>query len=342
VCRTVKIWDYQNKTCVQTLTGHTHNVSVACFHPELPIIITGSEDGTVRLWHANTYRLENTLNYGMERIWALSYTRGSNNVAIGYDEGSIMIKMGREEPAMSMDGSGKIIWARHNEIQQANINALGDASVADGDVLALATKDLGNCEVYPQTLAHNPNGRFVVVCGDGEYIIYTALAWRNKSFGSAQEFVWAEDAGMYAVREGSSKIKIYKNFKEKTVVKPDFSAEGIFGGTLLGVRSSNSLAFYDWETTDLIRRIEIIPKAVCTVLRPEAWPGFALLVGHAASTIRCTGARRARCLRSARRSRTLSSSSTPGRSRRTARAARRSPTRASKSRLRCWARSRTR
>ena len=45
MCRSVKIWDYQNKTCVQTLTGHTHNVSVACFHPELPIIITGSEDG---------------------------------------------------------------------------------------------------------------------------------------------------------------------------------------------------------------------------------------------------------------------------------------------------------
>ena len=30
---------------------------------------------------------------------------------------------------------------------------------------------------------------FVVVCGDGEYIIYTAMALRNKSFGSAQEFV---------------------------------------------------------------------------------------------------------------------------------------------------------
>jgi len=33
--------------------------------------------------------------------------KGSNNVAIGYDEGSIMIKLGREEPAMSMDSSGK-------------------------------------------------------------------------------------------------------------------------------------------------------------------------------------------------------------------------------------------
>jgi hypothetical protein len=35
---------------------------------------------------------------------------------------------------------------------------------------------------------------FVVVCGDGEYIIYTALAWRNKSFGSALEFVWSYDS----------------------------------------------------------------------------------------------------------------------------------------------------
>ena len=36
--------------------------------------------------------------------------------------------------------------------------------------------------------------RFVVVCGDGEYIIYTAMALRNKAFGSALEFVWAVDS----------------------------------------------------------------------------------------------------------------------------------------------------
>jgi hypothetical protein len=26
-----------------------------------------------------------------------------------------------------------------------------------------------------QTLKHSPNGRFVAVCGDGEYLVYTAL-----------------------------------------------------------------------------------------------------------------------------------------------------------------------
>ena len=74
----VKIWDYQTKACVQTLEGHTHNVSAAFFHPELPIIITGSEDGTLRVWHSNTYRPEYTLNYSMERLWSLSYVKGSN------------------------------------------------------------------------------------------------------------------------------------------------------------------------------------------------------------------------------------------------------------------------
>ena len=36
----------QNKTCVQTLEGHAQNISCVAFHPELPIILTGSEDGT--------------------------------------------------------------------------------------------------------------------------------------------------------------------------------------------------------------------------------------------------------------------------------------------------------
>ncbi|XP_071946200.1 coatomer subunit beta'-like [Antedon mediterranea] len=260
--RLVKIWDYQNKNCVQTLEGHAQNISCVSYHPELPIIMTGSEDGTVRIWHANTYRLETTLNYGLERVWTISNQRGSNSVALGYDEGSIIIKLGREEPAMSMDINGKIIWAKHAEIQQANLKSMGDMEIKDGERLGLGVKDMGSCEIYPQTISHNPNGRFVVVCGDGEYIIYTAMALRNKSFGSALEFIWSNDASEYAIRENSTTVKIFKNFKERKNFKPDFGAEGIFGGVLLGVKSSSGLAFYDWETTSLVRRIEIIPKNV--------------------------------------------------------------------------------
>ena len=76
--KTAKVWDYQTKACVQTLEGHGHNVSAVCFHPELPIIITGSEDGSIKFWHSTTYRLESTLNYGLERLWALGACKGSN------------------------------------------------------------------------------------------------------------------------------------------------------------------------------------------------------------------------------------------------------------------------
>lgn len=49
-------------------------------------------------------------------------------------------------------------------------------------------------------------GRFIVVCGDGEYIIYTSQALRNKSFGSALDFVWsAVGTGDYAIRESINK-----------------------------------------------------------------------------------------------------------------------------------------
>mmetsp|Transcript_23742 Transcript_23742/g.62029 ORF Transcript_23742/g.62029 Transcript_23742/m.62029 type:complete len:903 (+) Transcript_23742:102-2810(+) len=258
----VKIWDYQVKTCVQTLEGHTQNVCSVCYHPEMPVILTGSEDGTVRVWNSGTYRAENTLNYGLERVWSMAYRKGTNNVAIGYDEGTIMIKMGREEPAVSMDSTGKIMWAKHQEVQQTNLAKMGDMTCKDGEVIALPIKDMGSCEIYPNALSHNPNGRFVVVCGDGEYIIHTALNFRNKSFGSALEFVWGPGSE-YAIRESTSKVRIFaKDFKERSKVAVDYSAEGIFNGNLLAVRGSDSLHFYDWESAQHICEIEVAAQDV--------------------------------------------------------------------------------
>lgn len=41
------------------------------------------------------------------------------------------------------------------------------------------------------------------------------------------EWVWLDVFDFrYAVREGSSKVKIFKNFKEKKTFKPELGAEG--------------------------------------------------------------------------------------------------------------------
>ncbi|KAI9889890.1 MAG: hypothetical protein M1814_004725 [Vezdaea aestivalis] len=262
--RTVKIWDYTTKSLIATLEGHASNVSFACYHPELPVIISGSEDGTIKIWHANTYRLEQSLTYGLERAWCVSYQRGRQGVAMGFDDGAVVVKMGREEPAMSMDSSGKIIWARHSEILTTVIKG-GDATIKDGAPISLPSKDLGSCDLYPQTLLHSPNGRFVAVCGDGEYIIYTALAWRNKTFGPAHDFAWGakENNNDYAIRESNTSVKVFRNFKEvQRGLDVGYQAEGLSSGVLLGVKGQGGIGFFDWQSGGLVRRIEVDPRSV--------------------------------------------------------------------------------
>jgi coatomer subunit beta' len=259
--RTVCVWDYQTKQCIQTLSSHTNNVSAALFHPTLPIILTGSEDGTVRIWHAATYRLEATLNYLLERVWSIAVLKGSNSAAIGYDEGTVVIKLGSEEPIASMHG-GKIIWAKGNEIQTANLKRLDEGTAAaDGERVPVPVQDMGAAEIFPQYIAHHPNGRLFAVCGDGEYVVYTAQALRNKSFGSALEFVWGH-SGAYATRDSAGKITVFQDFKENFSFKPPFAVDAIFGGRLIAVVGNDFVCFYEWTEYRLVRRIDVVPKEI--------------------------------------------------------------------------------
>lgn len=264
--RTIKIWDYQTKACLQTLEGHSHNVSSVCFHPRLPILISASEDGTVRLWHSTTYRPETTLNYGLERAWCVAVTKDSNKVAVGYDEGTIVLKLGNEKPVASLDtNSAKLVWAQSHDIQTASLKGLSrDAELVDGERVALGLRDLGACEVYPQQVQHNCNGSFIVICGDGEYIIYTSQALRNKSFGSALDFVWSSSgSGDYAIRESISRVRTFKNFKDhKQISLPISSADGLFGGALIAVKGPDCVVFFDWEDGQFIRKIDVVPLAI--------------------------------------------------------------------------------
>jgi WD40 repeat protein len=59
---TAKLWsfnpdgsasDNMSATCVATLKGHSKTIMSVAFHPELPLLATGSDDMTTRLWRYN-------------------------------------------------------------------------------------------------------------------------------------------------------------------------------------------------------------------------------------------------------------------------------------------------
>ncbi|KAF8797411.1 hypothetical protein BYT27DRAFT_7228998 [Phlegmacium glaucopus] len=219
----VKVWDYLSKSCVQTMEGHTNNVSFAM--------------GQSRFGIAGTYHIKNTLSYALERSWCVALRKDANEVPVGFDEGVVVIKV-------------------------------------HGTRLPLTTKEIGSTGIFSTSLLHSPNGRFVTVVGDGEYIIYTSLAWRNKSFGNGISFAWAPDSNTYAVLESKVKLKVYKNFRERpgTGMKGSgsWSMESLHGGTLLGARGAGFVMFCDWESGDIVRRIDVEAQNVSWFCTPNA------------------------------------------------------------------------
>ena len=113
----MKIWDYQTKTCIQTLSGHEDNVSVVRFHPRLPYILSGGEDNRVLVHHSGTYKKERVLLQPvLDRCWSIGLSDHSNQVVLGYDEGYCVYRMGRENAVVSMDQQGRVVWAKRQEM----------------------------------------------------------------------------------------------------------------------------------------------------------------------------------------------------------------------------------
>lgn len=265
---TIKVWDYQTKSNVATLEGHMANVSYAVFHPTLPIIISGSEDGTLKIWNANTYKLEKTLNIGLERSWCIAtHPSGKRNyIASGFDNGFTVLSLGDDQPKLSLDPVGKLVYcggkASATDVFSAIIR--GNEEVEEGGALPLQSKELGSIDVFPQSLKHSPNGRFVTVVGDDEFIVYTALAWRNKAFGKCHDFAWGPDSNSYALITETGAVTYYKNFKQVSSwsIPLDYGVEKIFPGSVLGVKADGFVYFFDWESGNLVKRIDVDAKDI--------------------------------------------------------------------------------
>jgi len=241
--RTVRVFDYQSKQVVATLVGHTHNVSFAVWHPSLPLIISGSEDSTLKLWNARSYKLEQTINVGMERAWCVAPKPDSNMLVVGFETGALALKLGRDEPVVSMDASGKLVWARQLEAFSGSVRG---PAPEDGQVVHLQTKDLGAVEMQPSLLSHSPDGRYVAVSGDNDVVVYTALAWRSKFFTAGTDFCWGPD-NTCAVLTSAGEVQVKRQFKDAYEVSVP-GARRVFGGELLGVVVDEAVAFFDWRT----------------------------------------------------------------------------------------------
>jgi coatomer subunit beta' len=69
------------------------------------------------------------------------------------------------------------------------------------------------------------------------------------------------------VLESKIKLRVYKNFKERGGAgmkgAGSWSIDGLHGGPLLGARGKGFVVFWDWESGEIVRRIDVNAKKMC-------------------------------------------------------------------------------
>jgi WD40 repeat protein len=88
--KNILIWNSQTGELKQTLEGHTQAVESLAFHPTQPWLISGSYDGTIKVWHRETGKLLKTLDAG-SAIWSVTISPDGNWLASGHRDNAVRV-----------------------------------------------------------------------------------------------------------------------------------------------------------------------------------------------------------------------------------------------------------
>ena len=81
-----------------------NNVSCVLFHARQDIIVSNSEDKSIRVWDSTKRTGLQTFRREHDRFWILVSHPEMNLLAAGHDSGVIVFKLERERPAFSVSG----------------------------------------------------------------------------------------------------------------------------------------------------------------------------------------------------------------------------------------------
>ena len=91
-----------------------------------------------------------------------------------------------------MDPYGKLTYPCDTDIVSANHQTFGDSGVTERQRIPVAMQEIGSSKIHAMSLWHSSNGYPTTMASNGEYIIYTALAWRNEVVDIGSAFCMVE------------------------------------------------------------------------------------------------------------------------------------------------------
>ena len=97
------VWFLETKAWeVDTCRGHYNNVSCVIFHPKQELIISNSEDKSIRVWDMAKRVCLNQFRREHDRYWVIGAHPTLSLFAAGHDSGMVIFKLERERPAYAV------------------------------------------------------------------------------------------------------------------------------------------------------------------------------------------------------------------------------------------------
>lgn len=218
----------------------------------LPFFAACAEDGKLNLVSTKTFEVVGEYDHFMKKAWSIHIL--DRKLAIGYDEGSMVIQIGQETPLFSFT-KGKLILCKNSAFFTSNLKAVLTKNLKDFESIKPEQKEIGSTDLFPKDLQHSPNGQYFFVTDGTEYAIHKAQTGKQTTFGNCDGIVWSPQNNL-CVMDGNHKVKIVSpSGEEINSLELDFYVEKIFGGDLLGVVGLDFVVFYDYDSLDYMGKI---------------------------------------------------------------------------------------
>jgi len=228
------------------------------FHAKQDIIVSNSEDKSIRVWDATKRTGIQTFRREHDRFWILATHPEMNLLAAGHDSGMIVFKLERERPAFAVSGDS-LFYTKDRFLRFYEFSTQRETQVLT--IRRPGSSSLNQC---PKTLSYSPSENAILLCSDadgGSYELYCISKDGTKdSFGRGDMQDPKKGLGGSAVfvarnrfavlDKGSNQVSV-KNLKNELVKKSALptAADAIFyagTGNLL-CRSEDRVFIFDLQ-----------------------------------------------------------------------------------------------
>ncbi|KAJ1339594.1 hypothetical protein BSLG_005773 [Batrachochytrium salamandrivorans] len=180
--RTIKIWSLGSRVPNYTLDRHKSGVNCLDYYhgSDKPYLVSGADDKTVKIWDYQNKSCVQTLDGHTNNVSIVCFHPELPIIVSGSEDGTVRIwhaNTYRLENTLN-----------YGMERTSNIKASGEeVHLEDGEQVILPVKDLGSCEIYPQTLQQSewPRQTIQIIQGKNQAsdpVMELKLFWRTSGY----------------------------------------------------------------------------------------------------------------------------------------------------------------